>query len=145
MRLTHIGGAMDPAFAEEAREWMRREPRYCWLGEQPHWRALRILGRGRLMVLSSRMEGGANVASEALAQRVPIIASRISGNIGMLGSDYPGYYPLESESALARLLWRAESDARFYARLKKLCVARARLVTPAHERASLRRLLGEVC
>jgi putative glycosyltransferase (TIGR04348 family) len=143
--VTHVGGAMDPAFATEARDWMRREPRYRWLGEQPHWRALRILGRSRLMVLSSRIEGGANVASEALAQRVPVIASRISGNVGMLGAGYPGYYPPENERALARLLWRAESDPRFYARLKKLCGARCHLVTPAHERASLRRLLDEVC
>lgn len=141
--VTHIGGALEPAMAREAQGWMRREARYRWLGEQPHWRALRILARSRLLVLSSRMEGGANVASEALVQRVPVLASRVSGNVGMLGADYPGYYPLENESALARLLWRAESDSRFYALLKKTCATRRHLVLPKHERASLRRLLAE--
>ena len=72
-----------------------------------------MLARGRLMVISSRMEGGANVASEALAHGVPVIASRISGNIGMLGKDYAGYYAPGNERALARLLWRAESDAEY--------------------------------
>jgi putative glycosyltransferase (TIGR04348 family) len=142
--VTHIGGAMDPAFASEARDWAARETRYRWLGEVPHWRALRILARSRLMVLSSRMEGGANVASEALAHRVPMIASRISGNVGMLGRSYAGYYPLEDERALARLLWRAESDSRFYDLLKAQCRARRHLVTPARERESLRRLLAEL-
>ena len=37
-----------------------------WIGEVPRWRARRILARSRLMILSSRMEGGANVISEAI-------------------------------------------------------------------------------
>lgn len=142
--VTHIGRAMDSAMEREAREWMRREARYRWLGEQPHWRALRMLARARLLVISSRMEGGANVASEALIQRVPVVASRISGNVGMLGADYPGYYPLENERALARLLWRAESDPRFYRRLRDASRTRRPLVLPAQERDSLRRLLAEL-
>ncbi len=142
--VTHLGGAVNPGMAAEARRWAAREARYRWLGELPHGKALRILARGRLMVLSSRMEGGANVASEALAARVPVVASRISGNVGMLGKDYAAYYPVENERTLARLLWRAESDSRFYRLLQAQCRARRHLVTPAHERASLRRLLAEL-
>lgn len=142
--VTHIGGAMSSAMAEEARRWSAREPRYRWRAELPHGKAMRILARSRLMVLSSRMEGGANVASEALAARVPVIASRISGNIGMLGRDYAGYYPVGNEYALARLLWRAESDPRFYRLLQTQCRARRHLIAPSHERASLRRLLEEL-
>jgi glycosyltransferase involved in cell wall biosynthesis len=123
---------------------MRREPRYRWLGEVTHGAALKRLARARLMVISSRMEGGANVVTEALATGVPIIASRISGNIGMLGQDYAGYFPFGDERALARVLWRAESDPEFYARLKRQCDARRGLTRRSREKTALRSLLREV-
>jgi putative glycosyltransferase (TIGR04348 family) len=143
IRVTHMGGALSPAMVKEAQAWMAREPRYRWLGELPRWRAMRILARSRLMVISSRMEGGANVVCEALACKVPVIASRVRGNVGMLGREHPGYYPLADEHALARLLLRAERDKAFYATLARSCAARAPLVTPARERASLERLVAE--
>ena len=90
------------------------------------------------------MEGGANVVSEALTANVPVIASDISGNIGMLGKDYAGYYPVENERALAKLLRRAETDAAFYRLLKKQCAARKPLITPLKELNSLKQLVEEV-
>ena len=144
IRAVQIGGAMDARMRTEAVRWMRREPRYDWPGELPHGAALKRLARARLMVISSRMEGGANVVTEALAAGVPIIASRISGNIGMLGQDYAGYFPFGDERALARVLWRAESDAEFYARLKRQCGARRSLTYRSREKNALRRLLSEV-
>ena len=143
IRVTHVGGALTEAMADEARAWMAREPRYRWLGELPHWKALRVLARARAMVISSRMEGGANVVSEALTIGVPVIASAIPGNIGMLGADYPGYYPLGDERALAALLERAERDCSFYAQLEAGCAERARLVTADSERAALESLLAD--
>ncbi len=144
IRIVQMGGALSTDLAREARQWMQREPRYRWLGELSHGQALRRLARGRLMVISSRMEGGANVVSEALAAGVPVIASRISGNIGMLGPDYAGYFPVEDEQALARLLWRAESDSGFYRRLAQQCAARRYLVDPRLEARQLEKLLAEL-
>lgn len=144
IRIVHLGAAMSDEMACEARAWVAREPRYHWLGERPHGVALRGLAGSHLMILSSRMEGGANVISEALAAGVPVIASRIPGNIGMLGTDYRGYFAVENERALARLLWRAESDSAFYSGLKKQCLARRALVDPQRESQSLERLLREV-
>ena len=144
IRVTHLGAAMSPEMAAAARDWMEREPRYQWLGELPHWRALRRLARARAMVISSRMEGGANVVTEALAAGVPVVASHIPGNVGMLGADYAGYYPLGDERALARLLWRAESDREFFRKLKRLCAARRHLIGRAREKDALRRLLQEL-
>ena len=143
LRVTHIGKAMTPELARAARAWADREPRYRWLGELPHARALRTLSRARLMVISSLMEGGANVVSEALTAGVPVIASHISGNIGMLGPRYAGYYPVENERAMAGLLWRAESDPAFYRKLRAQCKARRGLVAPRRERLELKKLLAE--
>jgi glycosyltransferase involved in cell wall biosynthesis len=130
--------------ADEARRWMAREPRYRWMGDVPHAEAQRRMARSHVMVISSRMEGGANVVSEALAAGVPVIASRVPGNVGMLGRDYAGYFVVENEQSLARLLWRAESDTAFYRRLKRQCAARRTLVTPQREARSLKRLLNEL-
>ncbi len=144
VRVRHMGAAMSPEMAAAARNWMRREPRYRWLGEVSHGEALRRLARCRLMVISSRMEGGANVVTEALAAGVPVVASRIPGNIGMLGANYTGYYPLGNERALARLLWRAESNPAFYRTLKRQCAARRYLVSPTREKQGLQRLLAQL-
>ena len=90
------------------------------------------------------MEGGANVICEAAAAGVPVVASRISGNVGMLGRGYPGTYRLASEAALARQIRRAALDPAYYARLKRLTIARRPLFRPAAEREGLRRLLAEL-
>ena len=96
------------------------------------------------MVLTSKMEGGANVVSEALACGVPVISSRISGSIGMLGGDYPGYFPVGDTKALAQLLIRVEEDSSFYESLVAACSKQAWIVDPELERESWAKLLGEV-
>jgi putative glycosyltransferase (TIGR04348 family) len=141
IRVVQMGDALSPAMAEEAHRLMAREPRYRWLGERPHGEAMQRLRRGRLMVISSRMEGGANVICEAVQAGIPILASRIPGNVGMLGEDYGGYFPPGDERELARLLARAESDCAWLETLRRQCGARRPLFEPGHERESLRQLL----
>ena len=72
----------------------------------------------------------------------PVIASRISGNVGMLGRGYLGYYPLADERALARQIRRVARDPRYYARLKRFVAARRALFRPSAEQEGLRRLLA---
>jgi glycosyltransferase involved in cell wall biosynthesis len=130
--------------AVRAHALMARDPRYRWIGELPRWEARRLLARSRLLVLSSRMEGGANVISEALADGVPVLASRIPGSIGLLGEDYPGLFPVGDTTALAQLLSWSESERRFYDLLTAWCLRLAPLVDPARERASWQELLREL-
>jgi putative glycosyltransferase (TIGR04348 family) len=119
VQVVHLGAALDQNLEAEAKAGMAREPRYRWLGSVPHARALRWLASSHAMVISSRMEGGANVVCEALRIGVPVLASRIPGNLGLLGSAYPGYFPVGDAHALARLISRAAADTRYYANLKK--------------------------
>jgi putative glycosyltransferase (TIGR04348 family) len=121
IRVIQIGRALTTQMRRQAQAEMRINPRYRWLGELPRWKALRRLARSRLTVVSSRLEGGPNVVSEALVAGVPVLSSRISGVIGMLGADYPGYFPVGDTQSLAELLVRAETDAEFYARLAARC------------------------
>ena len=67
------------------------------------------------MVISSRMEGGANVVCEALRIGVPVLASRIPGKPRAARYRHAGYFDLEDERALAALIRRAATDAGFTA------------------------------
>ncbi len=144
IRVVHVGSATSREMEEGARAEQASNPRYRWLGELPRWKALRILARSRLLAVTSRMEGGSNVVSEALACSVPVVSSRISGLIGILGGEYPGYFPVGGTRALADLLGRAESDVEFYTTLKARCKDLRPLVTPARERRSWQSLLKEL-
>jgi putative glycosyltransferase (TIGR04348 family) len=144
IRVVHAGQAMSPDMAARARKLAAQDRRYRWLGEVPRWQARRLLARSRLLVLSSRMEGGANVLSEALVDGVPVLASRIPGSEGILGDGYPGFFPVGDTRALAQLLLRAASEPAFYARLKKWCTNLAPLFAPAREQEAWEHLLREL-
>jgi putative glycosyltransferase (TIGR04348 family) len=142
IRLTHLGQALSPGMERQARAAMARDPRYRWLGEVPRGQARRRLAGSHLMVISSRMEGGANVIVEAVVDGVPVLASRVPGNVGMLGPAYPGYYPVGDTEALARLLLRAATRPRFYDRLKGWCVGLQDRFHPDTESLAWERLLA---
>ncbi|CAN5904966.1 GPMC system family 4 glycosyltransferase [soil metagenome] len=144
IRVLHAGNAHDSQFEEAAHAHMQESRRYHWLGEVPRQEARGLLCRSRLLVQSSNIEGGANSICEALAAGTPVIASEVPGNVGMLGEDYPGFYPVGDEESLAELLARAERDEDFYRSLKLACEARRHLVSPDRERAALRRLVTEI-
>ena len=138
----HLGQAMNSQMKDQATHFNATIDRYHWLGEVSHADALRILSQSRLMVISSRMEGGAHVVSEAIALGIPVIASDIPGNRGLLGEDYPGYYPVADENALATLLYRAEKIPAFYASLQKHIDLRRELINPASEKQAIQAMVN---
>jgi putative glycosyltransferase (TIGR04348 family) len=143
LEIVHLGDALSRDMEDEARRLGRADRRYRWLGGLSHGRALDWLRRSHLLVVSSRMEGGANVICEAARIGVPVIASRIPGNVGMLGRGYPGMFPLEDTHSLARLIARAREDSAFYDRLRRSTTARGRLFTPAAERRGVLSVVRE--
>jgi putative glycosyltransferase (TIGR04348 family) len=141
IEVVQIGGALSRDMRERARAWQRLETRYRWVGSVTHRSAMRWLASSHVLVVSSVMEGGANVICEAARIGVPVLASRIPGNIGMLGRGYRGYFPLSDDKALARLIERCRTDKPFYASLRQTVAARRALFSPQAERAALKRLL----
>jgi putative glycosyltransferase (TIGR04348 family) len=137
VRLLHIGGALEPALLESARATEAACPRYRWLGPMPHAQTRQRLKRCRAMVIASRMEGGANVIIEAVTSGVPVLASRIDGNLGMLGRDYAGYFAPGDAAALAGLIERCVREPAFDALLRRQCAARAALFAPQAEQAAV--------
>ena len=144
IRVVHFGKASNPEWRLQALEQMKSSPRYKWQGEVPGWRVRQELARTRLMVISSNQEGGANVVSEALVAGVAILASMISGNVGLLGADYPGYFPVGDEKALAELLNRAEADPKFLDSLEYACSQLAPGFMPEYEAEAWRKVIEEV-
>ncbi|MCL5060869.1 MAG: TIGR04348 family glycosyltransferase [Candidatus Thermoplasmatota archaeon] len=143
IRVTHLGGALSEDMAETAEMAQSKLPRWHWGGEVPHRTVLKRLARAHMMVISSVMEGGANVICEALAADVPVLASHMPGNVGMLGEDYPGYFPVGDERRLARLLSLAENDPGFYAALASHARQRRGLMRPEQEASRLRQAVAE--
>ncbi len=147
VRLIQIGEALSDEYARaaqalQARAWPSVQ-RYRWLGDRPHGETRRRISDAHAMVISSVMEGGANVIVEAVSCGVPVIASRISGNIGMLGRDYDGYFGPGDDRELARLLDRISRDRAFLAHLQQQCAVRAPLFEPAREAAEVNRLVND--
>jgi putative glycosyltransferase (TIGR04348 family) len=143
-RLLHIGGVLESTLGQAASATQAVNPRYHWLGNLPHSTTRQRLARSHALALCSLIEGGANVIIEAVTSGVPVLASDISGNRGMLGPDYAAYFPVGDAAALARLIDRSIDEPEFHALLRRQCAARAVLFTPEMERASVLHLVDNL-
>ena len=144
VRVEQVGRAYTAEWARRARAEMDRNPRYRWRDDVPAAGVRRLLARSHAMAITSLSEGGANVISEAAVAGVPILASRMDGNLGLLGKDYPGYFKVGDTQGLARLLRRIETDARFVRALGTAVRRRAPLFRRSREIAAWRRLLARL-
>ncbi len=142
--LDHIGKALDPALGAAATTLMIECPRYRWLDGQPHAVARRRIQSAHVLVHPSRLEGGANVIVEAISSGTPVLASRIDGNVGLLGDGYDGYFPWGNAVALASLLRRIRDEPAMLACLQRQCDERAPRFDPAGESLALHELMTEL-
>jgi putative glycosyltransferase (TIGR04348 family) len=141
LTVTNAGKPHSQEWENLAQEEQAANSRFEWIGEVAKADVQALMQSCDAMVISSVMEGGANVVSEACRIGLPVIASDISGNLGLLGEDYPGYFQTGSEDDLARLLWRAETSPGFLAELAAKVSELAVNFTPEKEQASLARAL----
>lgn len=141
--LDHIGGALDPALGEEATALAAAQPGYRWLGALPHAVTRQHIQRAHVLVHASRLEGGAHVVIEAVRSGTPVLASRIAGNLGILGMGYPGCFDVGDDAALAGWLLQARRDPAMLLDLQQRLARRAPLFSPAAESATLQRLVTD--
>ncbi len=141
IRIVQAGRAHDDEWARRAEKEAARNKRYQWLGEIDQGAVQDLMSRARLMVISSVMEGGANVVSEACRSGLPVLASDIAGNRGLLGNDYPGYFRVGDEADLASCLRRAETSPEFLESLRQGVSRQAEHFVPAAEQAALIRVV----
>jgi putative glycosyltransferase (TIGR04348 family) len=142
--LDHIGAALDPALGDEAQRLAAALPAYRWLGALPHAATLRRIQRAHVLLHPSVMEGGAHAVLEAVRSGTPVLASRVAGNVGMLGPAYGGYFEAGDVAGLAALLLRARDDPAMLTALRAQGAERAFLFDPAREQATLRRVLAQL-
>jgi glycosyltransferase involved in cell wall biosynthesis len=139
--IDHIGDALDPALGAASEATMVACPHYRWLGGRSHEETRRRIQRAHVLIHASRMEGGAHVVHEAIVSGTPVLASRIDGNVGMLGEDYAGYFDWNDVSALAGLIAECRatqaSATGILQRIMEQAQVRAMLFTPAEERAEV--------
>jgi putative glycosyltransferase (TIGR04348 family) len=143
IRITHIGAGLDEKLAQDALNTEALCPRYSWLKGLQHAQTLARIQRAHVLIHTSKMEGGAHVVMEAVCSGTPVLASRMDGNVGMLGADYLGYFPVGDAQALATLLQRCKDEPRFLDQLAKQCAKRAPLFSPASESARLNQLVAQ--
>ena len=144
IRVLHLGKAMSSDMHQMAESYNAELERYQWLNELSHAQTMQQLSRCHLMVISSLMEGGAHVVTEAIALGVPVIASDIPGNRGLLGDNYPGYYKVGDAKALAKVLLKAETDSTFYKSLEQHIKRRSKYVQPQFEMKSIKDLVNSL-
>ncbi len=142
LRLLQIGHTDQNRCGAAFEALVANEPRIERLGNLPHEQTRRLIRQSRLLLLPSTMEGGANVLIEAIMSGVPALCSRISGSIGILGQDYPGYFPVGDDQALAALIARCRSEPAFMRLLSVHCEKRAPLFMPERERRLVNELVS---
>ena len=139
-----IGDGLDAALADAARAAAAQLPHYRWFGGLPRAETRQRIKRAHVLVNSSLMEGGAHVILEAVQSGTPVLASRISGNVGMLGADYAGYFAVGDTAGLAALVKRCATEPAFLAHLQSQCALRAELFEPATEKRLVLKLIASV-
>ena len=142
--INHYGAALNPEMKRQAEAEAAKCPRYRWHGAIGHVEAVRALAESQLMLLTSKVEGGPSVISEAIVNGVPILATNIPATKGLLGTKYPGLFPVGDADALMQQMRRAEQDSNYLTHLAESVEALQPYFTEEAELDMLRKLLQRI-
>ncbi len=121
IKVNAYGKAHSKKWEKFAKDEMKKNTRFKWHGEVSQSKLRKKFSCSHILISSSIIEGGANVISEAIMAGLPILASKIDGNVGLLGRDYPGFFEVRNSNSLKEKLMLAETDPKFYKKLAKSC------------------------
>lgn len=144
IKAIQLGKPIEPGMEKMALRETRENSRYKWLGAVSHYAAQMRMARSHLTVLTSRVEGAPSTISEAIVNDVPVLATRITSMIGMLGADHPGLFEFGDAERLAELLYKAEKSPAFYRELIAAGRKRKSMYKPSVERKSWQMLIEKL-
>jgi len=136
-----IGKTIEPEMRSTIEKEMNENLRFSWLGELDRAGTWREMGRSNLMVLSSLEEGGANVISEAVSIGLPILATKIDGNAGLLRENYSGFFEAKNTEELSALMLKCEKEPQFLKLLTEQVRTKASLFTKEQEKETLKKII----
>ncbi|MDX1669713.1 MAG: glycosyltransferase family 4 protein, partial [Limnobacter sp.] len=146
----HLGRCLDEQYLPLIRETQAINPGYTWVDSVAHDAAVGLIAQSDLLVHSSIAEGSPHVVIEAMALGTPVLASRVDGNVGTLGIDYEGYFPVQDVHALAAKVkalyaeWQSQPPGGLLSRLTDQVKNRALLFTQQEESRRIRGLLTQL-
>lgn len=144
MQLIVAGSRLDDDYGQRVANLAKQSPRAEWVGALSRRATKQLVASSHICIVPSSAEGGANVVSEAIAAGTPILCTSIPGNLGLLGNDWPGAFPVGDATALAALIERAATEKSF---LDDLCLRTRKMqsmVDPSTERQAWHALLHDL-
>jgi glycosyltransferase involved in cell wall biosynthesis len=135
-----IGNAYDATDGQQARINARLDSRYQWIPDCDRPTAIAWTQASLATINSSISEGGANSVIEAILMGVPVLASKIQGNVGFLGDDYAGFFKTGCSDQLSILMRRCVEDQTFIESLQQQIKNRQHLFSEKREIAELNKL-----
>ncbi|PQJ28226.1 glycosyltransferase [Rubritalea profundi] len=136
-----LGAALEPNMLHEVHNWQQADSRFHWLNDVPYTKALSWIQQVDFTLNTSHSEGGSNAVAESIVLGTPVLASKIEGNVGMLGDDYLGYFEPNNASSLARLIHLAVTDYSFHQNLLQQITDLQQNFLPEKETAGWLKLL----
>lgn len=128
-----LGAALEPTMLNTVLAWQNRDSRFHWKHNVPYSETISWIRQVDFTLNTSHSEGGSNAVAESIALGTPVLASKVEGNVGMLGDDYVGYFEPNNPRLLADLIECALTDSAFQQEIHAQTIALQEKFLPENE------------